>query len=184
MRVLVALLSTMLLVAAAHASDLLPPGATFPAWELPDHTGTQVSSRDLTAKPYLIWFYPKAMTPGCTVEGGALRDRFAAFQARGVEVLGVSFDQPADNATFVREQRFPFRLLSDVGRTLAVAVGAAADGRQPVARRISYLVGPDGTVVKAYPDVAPATHAQDVLADLAGKSFISSAHPSPASPAR
>jgi peroxiredoxin Q/BCP len=99
-------------------------------------------------------------------------------------IRGVSFDQPADNATFVREQRFPFRLLSDVDRTLAVAVGAAADRRPPVARRISYLVGPDGTVVKAYPDVAPATHAQGVLADLAGKSFISSAPPSPASPTR
>jgi len=59
-----------------------------------------VTSRDLAGKPYLLWFYPRAMTPGCTAEGDALRDQFAAFQARGVDILGVSFDVPADNATF------------------------------------------------------------------------------------
>jgi peroxiredoxin Q/BCP len=81
-------------------------------------------------------------------------------------VLGISFDTPADNAAFVKEQGFPFRLLSDRDRTLAVAVGAAADTSQRYAQRISYLVGPDGKVMKAYSEVTPKTHAQQVLADL------------------
>ena len=166
MRWIVAGVSLLVLVSVAAAGDLLQPGATFPQWELTDHTGTLVSSRALAGKTYLLWFYPKAMTPGCTAEGDALRDQFAAFRQRGVEILGVSFDAPADNATFVRQQSFPFRLLSDRDRRLAIAVGAASDASQPVARRISYLVGPDGKVAKAYGDVTPATHAQQVLGDL------------------
>src|SRR5882672_1173054 len=125
MRSIVVALSIVILAGAAYASDVLQPGMVFPAWELTDHTGAKVTSRDLKGKPYLLWFYPKAMTPGCTAEGDALRDQFAAFKARGVEILGVSFDAPADNAAFVREQSFPFRLLSDSERKLAVAVGAA-----------------------------------------------------------
>ena len=125
-----------------------------------------VASRDLAGRTYLLWFYPKAQTPGCTAEGDGLRDRFADFEAAHVEVLGVSFDPPAANKAFVDAERFPFRLLSDTDRTLAVAVGAADTATQPVARRISYLVGPDGTVRAAYGTVVPATHARDVLGDL------------------
>jgi peroxiredoxin Q/BCP len=166
MRSILVLLSLMIAVGTAHAGDVIQPGSRFPTWELTDHTGAKMSSRALAGKTYLLWFYPKAMTPGCTAEGDALRDQFAAFQARGVEILGVSFDTPEDNASFVRQQGFPFRLLSDTDRTLAAAAGAASDPRQPVARRISYLVGPDGKVVKVYPQVTPGTHAQDVLSDL------------------
>jgi peroxiredoxin Q/BCP len=166
MRSILTMVSMVLLATAVHAGDVLRPGVAFPAWELTDHTGAKVASRDLAGKPYLIWFYPKAMTPGCTAEGDALRDQSAAFQALGVAILGVSFDAPADNATFVRQQNFPFRLLSDPDRALAVAVGAASDRNQAVARRISYLVGRDSRVVKVYPEVVPATHAREVLGDL------------------
>jgi peroxiredoxin Q/BCP len=167
MRFALAILSIVLLAGTAGASELLKPGSVFPAWELSDHTGAKVASRDLAGKQYLLWFFPKAMTPGCTAEGDALRDQFAAFQTKGVEILGVSFDAPESNARFVREQSFPFRLLSDSDHKLAVAVGAASVQTQPVASRISYLVGTDGKVVKAYPEVTPAIHAQEVLADLA-----------------
>src|SRR5436305_8210082 len=113
MRFFVAAVSMMVLVGVAQAGDVLRSGAPFPAWELTDDTGAKTSSRALAGKTYLLWFFPKAMTPGCTAEGDALRDQFAGFQARGVEILGVSFDAPADNATFVQQQAFPFRLLSD-----------------------------------------------------------------------
>jgi thioredoxin-dependent peroxiredoxin len=103
---------------------------------------------------------------GCTAEGRQLRDRFADFQKRGVEVLGVSFDAPDKNAEFVRAEEFPFRLLSDQERTLAVAVGAATSKDQPAAARISYLVGPDGKVRRAYGEVTPASHAGQVLGDF------------------
>lgn len=171
MRSILAVLSIVVVagVGVARAAEMLQPGAPFPAWELEDHTGANLTSRNLAGRSYLLWFYPKAMTPGCTAEGDALRDHFAAFQARGVEVLGVSFDAPADNATFVREQAFPFRLLSDRDHRLAIAVGAATDASQAVARRVSYLVGADGKVVKTYPQVTPADHAEQVLGDLGAK---------------
>lgn len=150
----------------APAAGLLAVGDAFPAWQLPDQSGAAVRSQDLAGKTYLLWFYPKASTPGCTMEGQQLRDRFADFQARGVEILGVSFDAPADNLAFVEAERFPFRLLSDRERKLAVAVGAASAPSQPVARRISYVVGPDGKVVQVYGEVVPAAHAQQILTDL------------------
>jgi len=170
MRSVLVVLSVLCLAATARASTMLQPGATFPAWELTDHTGAQVSSRDLAGKPYLLWFFPKAMTSGCTAEGDALRDHFDGFKTKGVEILGVSFDTPEDNAKFVREQSFPFRLLSDRDHKLAADVGAVYVQMQPYSSRVSYLVGADGKVVKAYDSVTPASHAQQVLDDLAGRS--------------
>lgn len=152
----------------AHAA-LLEPGAAFPTWSLRDQTGTVVTSQSLAGKSYLLWFYPKAQTPGCTAEGQGLRDNFPAFKEKGVEVLGVSFDDPAANAKFVTAERFPFPLLSDTDRALAVAVGAADTKDQAVARRISYLVGPDGKVKATYGTVTPATHATDVLGGMKDK---------------
>jgi len=140
-------------------------GAAFPNWNLVDHNWQKVSSRDLAGKKYLLWFFPKAMTPGCTAEGDGLRDRFAELQKAGVEVLGVSFDPPRNNARFVQQQGFPFRLLSDTDRTLSMAVGAADSPQQPVARRISYLIGADSKVLRVYGTVDPRSHAAEVLRD-------------------
>jgi peroxiredoxin Q/BCP len=160
--------ATAFAVVAAHASvaaaaQLLKAGDPFPAWSLRDQAGTLVTSQSLAGKTYLLWFYPKAQTPGCTAEGRGLRDHFAEFQQRGIEILGVSFDEPAANAAFVKAESFPFRLLSDTDKTLAKQVGAVASEGQPVASRVSYLVGPDGKVRKSFDDVTPATHAGDVL---------------------
>jgi peroxiredoxin Q/BCP len=150
----------------AVAAGPLAVGSAFPEWQLVDHTGKSVSSKDLAGKTYLLWFYPKAQTPGCTTEGRGLRDRIEDFRARGVEIVGVSFDAPEANAAFVEAEGFPFRLLSDKDRTLARAVGAADASDAPAARRISYLVGPDGRVRHVYATVTPATHAADVLGDI------------------
>lgn len=151
---------------AADPSKLRKEGEAFPTWSLKDQTGAVVTSQSLAGKPYLLWFYPKAQTPGCTTEGRGLRDRFPEFSAKGVEILGVSFDAPAANAEFVKAEGFPFRLLSDTDRTLARQVGAVSSEQQPVPSRISYLVGADGAVRKVYDEVTPATHAADVIADL------------------
>lgn len=153
--------------ALAHAGGMLSAGQPFPAWSLPDQTGATVTSASLAGKTYLIWFFPKAGTPGCTLEGQRLRDRMEDFRRQGIEVLGVSFDPPAANAAFATAQQFPFRLLSDERRTLATQVGAAADASAPVARRVSYLVGPDGRVRQAYETVVPDGHAAQVLEDAA-----------------
>jgi peroxiredoxin Q/BCP len=74
------------------------------------------------------------------------------------------------NGEFIRREHFPFRLLSDTDRKLAVSVGAAESESQTVARRVSYLIGPDGKVQKAYEAVSPGTHAKQVLDDLPASS--------------
>jgi peroxiredoxin Q/BCP len=155
-----------LVVADAASAAMLSVGDAFPTWTLTDQTGKAVSSDELKGKTYLIWFFPKAMTPGCTTEGKGLRDQYDGFKKKGVEVIGVSFDDPAANAAFVAAEAFPFRLLSDRKHTLALAVGAADSPEQPVARRISYVVGPDGKVLHVYESVTPADHAAQVLKDI------------------
>lgn len=166
MRRTISAMVASLAFASVAAASLLSPGDAFPAWEAKDHTGAAVSSKDLAGRTYLLWFYPKAQTPGCTAEGRGLRDAIDGFRARGVEILGVSFDPPAANAAFVAAEGFPFRLLSDEKGTLARAVGAADSPDATMARRISYLVGPDGKVREAFGSVSPASHASDVLKTL------------------
>jgi len=167
MRILLVLALILPVVPRVEASGLLKPGDSFPAWSLRDQTGVKVSSADLAGKTYLLWFFPKAMTPGCTAEGRGLRDEFADFRARGVEIVGVSFDDPVTNAAFVKTEGFPFRLLSDESHKLAVSAGAADSADAPVARRVSYLVAPDGKIRRVYGSVNPTSHAKDVLGDLA-----------------
>jgi peroxiredoxin Q/BCP len=84
-------------------------------------------------------------------------------------VLGVSYDTPEKNRKFAEKNSLPFRLLSDRDHELAKSVGAARP-LIPFAKRISYLVGPDGVVIEAYPNVDPSTHARDVLDDY--RAFI------------
>ena len=81
-------------------------------------------------------------------------------------MLGVSFDSVADNAKFARKHGFPFKLLSDPSRSMGVAYGAAPNTSVAAAKRISYLIGPDGIVRAVYEDVSVARHAAQVLADI------------------
>ena len=153
-------------LAGTAGAGMLQAGDTFPSWQLTDHTGASVSSSDLAGKTYLLWFYPKAMTSGCTKEGDGLRDRSEELTQLQLTILGVSFDNPEINAEFVKREQFPFRLLSDRDHSLATKVGAASISLQPVASRVSYLIGPDGKVLKAYNSVDPRTHAEEVVRDL------------------
>ena len=149
----------------AEGREMLGPGDPFPEFELPAHDGSVVRSADLAGRAFLVYFYPKAGTPGCTREACAFRDAWDQVEAAGLTVLGVSYDTPEANRGFAERYRLPFPLLSDSRRRLARAVGAAR-ALLPVPRRISYLVGPDGRVLRAYPSVQPARHAAEVLADL------------------
>src|SRR5947207_15005921 len=117
LRCLVLLMLALGIPTTLHAGALLARGDAFPAWTLSDQTGATVSSRDLAGKTYLLWFYAKAMTPGCTTEGDGLRDSFAAFQERRVELLGVSVDPPPADKALVRAARVPVPPLSDVQRS-------------------------------------------------------------------
>jgi thioredoxin-dependent peroxiredoxin len=82
-------------------------------------------------------------------------------------VLGVSFDSVSDNASFAKKFRFPFPLLCDEKREVGLAYGACDSADAGTAKRISYVIGPDGTILQAYPKVTPATHPQETLDALA-----------------
>ena len=145
--------------------EMLEPGSPMPAFTLTAHDGSLVSSAGLDGTPYLLYYYPKADTPGCTQEACALRDSWSDVEGAGLAVFGVSYDTPADNAAFAAKYRLPFLLLSDSNKELAEQVGATR-AMLPAPKRISYLVGRDGRILKAYPSVKPAEHAQEVLADF------------------
>jgi thioredoxin-dependent peroxiredoxin len=103
------------------------------------------------------------------VEGQALRDSAERFTELGAVILGASFDTVADNLAFAEAQQFPFRLLSDVDRRVGTAyevVRPADDQYAAFPRRYSYLIGPDGTIHRAYDVTDVAAHAGDVLADI------------------
>lgn len=143
----------------------LNTGDTYPSFDLVDHTGALFSSGDVAGSWFLLYWYPKADTPGCTAQAQGLRDQIEAFDELGCRVLGASFDVPAENAAFREKYSLPFTLLSDSDGPLARAVGAAdIDTTHP--RRIAHLVDPTGTVARAYDVEDPEFFAETVLDDL------------------
>jgi thioredoxin-dependent peroxiredoxin len=147
---------------------MLKVGDAAPDFTVRTHEDTPFTLSRLRGGKVLLWFYPKADTPGCTIEGRGFRDQQADFRALGVTVVGTSVDSVEENAAFARRYDFPFLLLCDTDRAVALAYGACEDPRAPNARRISYLIGEDGTVARVYEDVNPKDHPAKVLLDLIG----------------
>jgi peroxiredoxin Q/BCP len=114
-----------------------------------------------------VYFYPKDDTPGCTTEACNFRDNIYAFKAIGANVVGISVDDVESHKEFSDKYKLPFTLLADVGGATSKAFGVLRDYKlMKIAKRESFIIGPDGTVVKHYEDVDPDTHTQEVLADL------------------
>lgn len=144
----------------------LKVGDVAPDFTVQTHEGNTLSLTSQRGKKVLLWFYPKADTPGCTAEGCGFRDHVAEFRAHNVEVLGVSFDTVAENAAFAQKFHFPFPLLCDTTRSLGLAYGACHDREASRARRISYLIDEQGKILKVYDPVNARTHPDEVLAEL------------------
>ena len=141
-------------------------GQQAPAFTLFDEAGIEHQLADYRGRKLLVWFYPKADTPGCTTQGCGLRDAFASLTRNDVAVLGVSFDDENANSAFRQKHGFPFPLLCDTDRAMGMAYGAAADKNARNARRIAFLIGADGKVVQAWNRVDVQSFAADVLAAL------------------
>ncbi len=146
----------------------LTPGDPAPAFALPDENGKTVSSDALRGTTYLLYFYPKDDTPGCTTEACQLNDNLARFRTLGVPVIGVSQDDAASHHAFQEKYGLRFTLLTDADRRAHAAYGAWGDrpGRGEGVIRSSFLVGPDGRIRKAWYSVKPDGHALEVLAEL------------------
>lgn len=142
-------------------------GEPAPAFELTDQHGAQHSLSDYAGQWLVVFFYPKADTPGCTTEACNFRDNIYAFRGAGAEVVGISVDKVADQKAFSDKYKLPFTLLSDADGAVSRRYGVLRDlGSMRIAKRQTFLVTPDGAVAKHYRSVDPETHTQDVIADL------------------
>jgi thioredoxin-dependent peroxiredoxin len=150
---------------------MIEQGEQAPDFTLPDQEGNAVQLSDFRGRPVVLYFYPKADTPGCTTQACGIRDHRADYEAAGAVVLGVSPDSVKDVKKFADKQSLDFRLLADEDHAVCELYGVWAEksmyGRTFWgAQRSTYIIDPEGTIAKVFPKVSPKTHDEVVLAAL------------------
>lgn len=146
-------------------------GDRIPDFTLNDEAGNRVNSSDFAGSRLILFFYPKAMTPGCTTEACDFRDNYGAFIDAGYAVIGVSPDPPESNARFKEKERLSFPLLSDQDHTLAAQLGAWGTKKNYGKEyegliRSTFVVGPDGTMEMVYRNVRAKGHVARLVHEL------------------
>ncbi len=149
----------------AKAEGMLHAGDTAPGFSLPNQQGETVSSAALAGSWWVIYFYPKDDTPGCTTEACTFRDHLSDLQSMGVRIFGVSFDDVASHRAFADKYHLTFDLLADPKGEVIRAYGARAIV-PGFANRVSYLVDDQGVIRKVYPSVTPSAHAGEIIRDV------------------
>ena len=149
----------------------LETGKKAPDFTLLDQDGEKVKLSGFKGKTVVVFFYPKAMTPGCTRESCDFRDEIAAFKKKKAVVLGISKDTPAGQKKFQEKYALPFPLLSDADLEVQKAWGVWGEktmyGKKVFGTiRTTVIVGPDGKVVKVFPKVKVDGHVTSVLEAL------------------
>ena len=142
-------------------------------FNLPNQDGEPVSSDDFAGRKYVMFFYPRAMTPGCTAESCDFRDSYSAFSEAGYDVIGVSPDPPSRNLKFKEKEGLNFDLLSDEDHQLADSLGAWGEKKlygklSEGLIRSTFVIDEDGQVEKAYRNVRAKGHVARVKEDLLG----------------
>jgi len=132
-----------------------------------------VSLSNYAGKPVVLFFYPRADTPGCTIEACGFRDQFEKIQAAGAVVLGISRDTPKAQAKFRAKFNLPYTLLADVDEKVCNQFGVLKEknmyGKMVFGiERTTFVIGPDQTLLHVFPKVTPAGHAEEVLALIQG----------------
>jgi thioredoxin-dependent peroxiredoxin len=150
---------------------MIEKGAPAPDFTLPDQDGEDVSLSDFAGQTVVLYFYPKANTPGCTTQACGIRDRAADYAAAGVTVIGVSPDPVAEIKKFHDRQSLNFTLLADADHAVCEAYGVWVEktnyGRTYWGvQRATYIIDGDGTVAHVIPKASPKTHDDEVLAEL------------------
>jgi peroxiredoxin Q/BCP len=151
---------------------MIEPGAIAPDFTLDDQHGEPVTLSDLRGQKVVLYFYPKADTPGCTTQACGIRDHHADYDAAGAVVLGVSPDPVKAVAKFADKHRLDFTLLADVEHEVAERYGVWVEksmyGRTYWGNaRTTFIIDPDGTVAQVLEKVKPAGHDDLVLGALA-----------------
>jgi len=149
------------------ANDSVSVGNPAPEFELSDQNGQLHSLEDYRDQWVVLYFYPKDETPGCTTEACEFRDNIFSFKELNAQIIGVSLDDAESHKAFAENHGLPFPLLADVDGTASTAYGVKTRmfGME-VAKRQTFIIGPDGTVAKHYEKVDPSEHSAQVLADL------------------
>ena len=150
---------------------MLKIGDKAPDFTLLDSDENSVSLSDFKGQSVVLWFFPRASTPGWTNEGLGFRDEFKKFKDKNIAVIGMSADSTKKQKNFCEKQSFPFLLLSDESTNVLKAYDAwglkKMYGREYEGiYRITYVIDEDGTIINSYSKVSVKTHAIDVLQDL------------------
>jgi len=150
---------------------MLEVGSAMPAIEVEDETGKAISTKDLLGHTLVLYFYPKADTPGCTAESIAFRDHYQQFKKAGAEIVGVSRDTPAEQMKFKKKYDLPFHLLADVDSKICDAFGVIVEknmyGKKSQGiQRSTFVIDKNGKIVHEWPKVSVEGHAEEVLAAL------------------
>ena len=142
-----------------------------PSFSLPDKDGKTHSSTEFKGKWTLIYFYPKDDTPGCTKEACSFRDASTEYEKKGITVVGISKDSVSSHKKFAQKYNLQFLLLSDESKEVIKKFGAWGVkkfmGKEfEGTKRNSYLINPEGEIVKSYENVNPLTHSAEILHDF------------------
>lgn len=151
---------------------MLQPGEEAPDFALPDQGGDEVRLSELRGQTVVVYFYPRADTPGCTTQACGIRDHSADYAKAGVKVLGISPDEVGAIEKFAGKYDLDFTLLADADHAVAERYGTWVEksmyGKKYMGvQRATFVVGPDGKVARVFPKISPKTHDEQLLAALA-----------------
>jgi thioredoxin-dependent peroxiredoxin len=154
--------------AALYAADAVPAeGAKAPGFTLKSQEGKDVSLQDFKGKWVVLYFYPKDMTPGCTIEAHNFQRDQPEFDKKNAVIVGVSLDTVDSHVQFCTKENLTFKLLSDPEHAVTDKYGClSAFGKMQVAARNTFLIDPKGVIRKVYVKVDPNPHSKEVLAAL------------------
>ena len=147
-------------------ANLPQQGQPLPDLDLTAEDGEHLGTAELKGQKTVLYFYPKDDTPGCTKEACAFRDRMDDYAEADIRVYGVSLDSPESHREFRAKYNLNFPLLTDEGGRASEALGVLRENRRS-ANRVTFLLDPEGTISRVYPEVSPETHADEILQDAA-----------------
>jgi peroxiredoxin Q/BCP len=151
-------------LAAARAAEVPQVGQQAPEFSLPSQAGDQVSLKDFHGKWVVLYFYPKDMTQGCTIEAHNFQQDLAKYDQKHAVIVGVSVDSTGSHKEFCAKESLTFKLLADPDKKVVDQYGSLSP--RGVASRNTFLLDPSGHIVKVWVGVNPSRHSEEVLAAL------------------